>query len=155
MMSKRCITMLIGCSLCLWLEVPFLDATELVREEPIPIRSIIADPQSFHLRAVRLQGIIQTLERIPRAGGCGLYDAYHFVLDDQTGQLTISDFGACRGLSPVKPAMTDFAAGDNVEVIIIISALPSPNFGSHTLEGTLRGVKRLSELPGDGSHPSR
>ncbi len=147
--------MLIGCSLCLWLEVPFLDATELVREEPIPIRSIIADPQSFHLRAVRLQGIIQTLERIPRAGGCGLYDAYHFVLDDQTGQLTISDFGACRGLSPVKPAMTDFAAGDNVEVIIIISALPSPNFGSHTLEGTLRGVKRLSELPGDGSHPSR
>lgn len=147
--------MLIGCSLWLWLEAPFSDATELVREEPIPIRAIIVDPQSFHLRAVRLQGIIQTLERFPRTGGCGRYDGYHFVLGDQTGQLTISDFGACHGRSSVRPPMTDFAIGDNVEVIIIISVLPSPNFATYSLEGTLRGVKRLSELAGDGSHPNR
>jgi hypothetical protein len=63
--------MLIGCSLCLWLEAPVLDATELVREEPIPIQTIIADPQAFNMRKVRLQGIIQTLERIPQAGICG------------------------------------------------------------------------------------
>lgn len=148
--------MLIGCSLWLWLEAPFSDATELVREEPIPIRTIIADPQAFHLRAVRLQGIIQTFERIPRRGGCGLFDANHFILDDQTGQLTISDFGDCLGRRhPVKPLMTEFAVGDKVEVIIIISNLPSPNFESHALEGTLRWVKRIPELADEGSHPSR
>lgn len=147
--------MLIGCSLWLWLEASVLDATELVREEPIPIRTIIADPQAFHLRAVRLQGIVQTLERIPGAGGCRQFDAYHFILDDQTGRLTISDFGACHGRQPVKPLMTEFAVGDKVEVIIIISNLPSPNFESYSLEGTLRWVKRISELAGDGSHPSR
>ena len=147
--------MLIGCSLCLWLEEPVSDATELVREEPIPIRSIIADPQAFHLRAVRLQGIIQTLERFPRRSDCRRYDAYHFILDDQTGRLTISDFEACSSGGSVQPLTTGFAVGDNVEVIIIISVLPSPNFDSHNLEGTLRWVKRISKLAGDGSHPSR
>lgn len=77
--------MLIACSLWLLLEAPVSDATELVREEPIPIGAIIANPQAFNMRAVRLQGIVQTLERIPRAGGCGLLDAYLFTLDDQTG----------------------------------------------------------------------
>lgn len=149
--------MLLACSLWLSLEVPVLDATELVREEPIPIRTIIADPQAFHLRAVRLQGIIQTLERFPGRGGCGRFDAHHFILDDHTGQLTISDLGDClgKGRSAVKPLMTEFAVGDRVEVIIIISNLPSPNFASHALEATLRWVKRLPELADDGSHPSR
>lgn len=155
MMSKRRIVMLIACSLWLWVEVPFSDATELVREEPIPIGSIIADPQAFHLRSVRLQGTIQTLERFPRTGGCGRYDGYHFVLSDQTGQLTISDFGGCHGNSSVKPPMTDFTIGDTIEVIITISVLPSPNFASHSLEGTLRRVQRIPELAGDGSHLNR
>lgn len=148
--------MLIGCSLWLWLEVPFIGATELVREEPIPIRAIIANPQAFNLRAVRLQGIVQTLVRIPGTGGCGLDDAYLFTLDDQTGQLTINDIGDCPGrLTSVKPLMTDFAVGDNVEVVINVSLLFSSNFASRELEGTLRWVKRISKLASDGSRPSR
>ena len=151
--------MLIACSLWLWLEVPVSGATELVSEEPIPIRSIIANPQAFNMRAVRLQGIVQTLERIPRAGGCGLHDAYLFTLNDRTGELTITDGGICQGRKGpfkwVKPLMTEFAVGDSVEVVIDISLLFSPNFESGNLEGTLRWVKRISELAGDGSHPSR
>src|SRR5437868_11015240 len=149
MMTRLRIAMLIGCSLCLWLEAPVLDATELVREEPIPIGEIIANPQAFNMRKVRLQGIVQTLERIPRAGGCGLLDAYLFTLDDQTGQLTITDRGTCLRRS-VKPLMTGFAVGDSVEVVITVSLLFSPNFDSSHLEGTLRWVKRISELAGDG-----
>ena len=149
--------MLIGCSLWLWLEAPVSDATDLVREEPIPIRAIIANPQAFNLRAVRLQGFVQTLERIPRAGGCGLADAYLFTLNDQTGELAIIDRGTCQNgfLLPAKPLMTDFAVGDNVEVVIDVSLLFSPNFDSRKLEGKLRWIKRTSELPGDGSYPSR
>ena len=64
-----------------------LDATELVREEPIPIGEILANPQAFNMRKVRLQGIIQTLERIPQAGiicgGLPEFDAFLFTLDDQ------------------------------------------------------------------------
>lgn len=149
--------MLIGCSVWLWLEVPASDATDLVREEPIPIRAIIVNPQAFNMRAVRLQGIVQTLERIPRAGGCGLLDAYLFTLNDQTGELTIIDRGSCqKGVAlSVNPLMTEFAVGDNIEVVIDVSLIFSPNFDSRKLEGKLRWVKRISELAGDGSHPSR
>lgn len=137
--------MLIGYSL--WLGVPFLYATELVREEPIPIQSIFANPQAFNLRAVRLQGIVQTLERIPRTGGCGLADdSYIFTLNDTTGELVIVDRGTCQNefSLPAKPLMTDFAVGDNVEVVIDVSLLFSPNFDSRKLEGKLRWVKRIS-----------
>ena len=150
------ITMLIGCSVWLWLEVPASDATDLVREEPIPIRAIMADPQAFNMRAVRLQGTVQTLERIPRAGGCGRLDAYLVTLNDQTGELTFIDRGSCLHRSQsVKPLMTEFAVGDNIEVVIDVSLISSPNFDSRKVEGTLRWIKRISELAGDGSHSSR
>lgn len=137
---------LVCCILWLWAQAPSVDATELVREEPIPIKAIIDNPQAFNLRAVRLQGIVQTLERIPRTGGCGLDDAYLFTLDDQTGQLTINDLGACPSeVNSVKPLMTDFAVGDNVEVVVDVFLLFSPNFDSRKLEGTLRWVKRISD----------
>ena len=155
MRTRQHIAMLIACSLWLWLDAPVSDATELVREEPIPIRSIIADPQAFHLRAVRLQGIIQTLERLPRRSDCRQYDSNHFILDDQTGRLTINDFEACSSGGSVQPLMTGFTVGESIEVIIILSVLPSPNFDSHSLEARLRWVKRISKLAGDGSHPSR
>lgn len=157
MTSRQHIAMLIGCSLWLWLEASFLGATDLVREEPIPIQAIIANPQAFNLRAVRLQGIVQTLERIPRGGGCGQLDSYIFTLNDQTGDLTIIDRGTCqKGVAlSVKPLMTEFAEGDNVEVVIDVSLLFSPNFDAPRLEGKLRWVKRIYELPGVGSYPSR
>jgi hypothetical protein len=153
-MTRQRIAMLIGCSLCLWLEAPVLDATELVREEPIPIQTIIADPQAFNMRKVRLQGTIRTLERIPRVCGLlGEVDAYLFILDDQTGQLPISDRGRCP-YKLVKPLMAGFAVGDSVEVVINVYLMTSPNFDSPRLEGSLRWVKRTSELAGDGSRPS-
>ncbi|MEK7351385.1 MAG: hypothetical protein AAB177_10965 [Nitrospirota bacterium] len=137
-------------------------ATELVREEPIPIGDLVANPQAFNMRAVRLQGIIKTLQVIPGGGGCqvqGVHDAYAFILDDHTGELQIFDRGDCRGSATsrrqaVKPQMTEFAAGDTVEVVIDISLLYSPNFGSRSLEGALRWVKRIPPLSDDTSGTS-
>jgi hypothetical protein len=145
MQVRLCIIICVGCW-SQWLGQLGLNATELVREEPIPIQSILANPQAFNLRAVRLQGVVQTLERIPHAGGCGpADDAYIFTLNDTTGELAIVDHGACQNefSLPAKPLMTDFAVGDNVEVVIDVSVLFSPNFDSRKLEGKLRWVKRI------------
>jgi hypothetical protein len=138
-------------SLALSLHMPMVLATELVREEPITIQTILANPQAFNMRAVRLQGVINSLQVIAGGGGCqvqGMYDAYAFILKDDTGELPIVDRGTCRGTGKsrphaVKPQMTEFAAGDSVEVVIDVSLIYSPNFESRTLEGALRWVKRI------------
>ncbi len=141
---------LIVCSVIVSLHVSIALATELVREEPIPIQTIIANPQAFNMRAVRLQGTIKSLQVIPDGGGCqtqGAYDAYVFLLDDHTGELLISDRGKCLGprirQQVVKPLMTEFSAGEHVEVVIDVSVIYSPNFDSRTVEGVLRWVKRI------------
>jgi len=81
MTSWAGITAMIGCWLWLSTVTPFAAATELVREEPISIGTILANPQAFNMRAVRLQGILQTIEHIPQAGMCkfGHYDAYFLL----------------------------------------------------------------------------
>lgn len=144
MLLRLRVVIFVGCC-SLWL--PVLDATELVREEPIPIQSILANPQAFNLRVVRLQGVVQSLERVPLRGACGgLDDASLFTLQDHTGQLTINDLGDClsEGHS-VRPLMIGFSVGDRVEVVVDVFLLFSPNFASSRLEGTLRWVKRLSD----------
>ncbi|UVT15464.1 MAG: hypothetical protein H8K04_16895 [Nitrospira sp.] len=150
MRPKRQTAALICYGLVLSLHVPLLLATELVREESIPIRAIIDNPQAFNMRAVRLQGTIKSLQVIPDGGGCqtqGAYDAYVFLLDDHTGELPIIDRGKCLGprirRQAVKPLMTEFSAGEHIEVVIDVSVIYSPNFDSHTLEGALRWVKRI------------
>lgn len=141
---------LITFSLIVSLPVSIPFATELVREEPIPIQMILANPQAFNMRAVRLQGTIKSLQVIPDGGGCqmqGAYDAYLFLLDDHTGELLIIDRGKCLGprirQQVAKPLMTEFSAGEHVEVVIDVSVIYSPNFDSRTLEGVLRWVKRI------------
>ncbi|MBX3303589.1 MAG: hypothetical protein KF693_15340 [Nitrospira sp.] len=149
---RRHTAVLIAYSLVVSLHVSIALATELVREEPIPIQTILANPQAFNMRVVRLQGTITTLQVIPGGGGCqgqGIHDAYVFILTDHTGELQIFDRGQCLGtaksrLHAVKPQMTEFAAGDSVEVVIDVSLLHSPNFDARSLEGALRWIKRIS-----------
>ena len=145
MTPRQGMAIVVGCSVWLGLQPP-LQATELVREEPIPIRAMLSDPQAYHLRTVRLQGVVETLERIPRAGGCGLIDAYIFTLYDITGRLPISDLGACQnGSRSIQPLMTGFQVGDRVEVVVIVSVLSSSNFDSRSMEANLRWIKRVSD----------
>jgi hypothetical protein len=150
----------IGTGLILSLQAPLLLATDQVREEPIPIRTIVANPQAFTMRVVRLQGIIKSLQVIPDGGGCrthGVYDAYIFILNDHTGELPIVDRGDCQGSTrfySVKAQIAEFAAGDTVEVVIHVSLIYSPDFESRSLEGVLRWVKRLPHLTEDESGPN-
>lgn len=145
MKFRRHFAITIGCSLCLALSS--LRATDLVQEEPILIESIVADPQVYNLRAVRLRGIIHTLERIPGAGGCGGADAYVVIIKDRTGEIPVVDRGACQHnfSRPAKPMISGFSVGDKVEAVIEVVLVPSPNFEAQKLEARLRWVKRLSD----------
>ena len=151
MRLKSHTVVLIACSVLVSLHVSRALASELVREELVPIQAIIENPQAFNMRVVRLQGTINALQVIPGGGGCqgqGIHDAYVFILTDHTGELQIFDRGQCLGtaksrLHAVKPKMTEFAAGDSVEVVIDLSLLHSPNFDARSLEGALRWIKRI------------
>ena len=72
------------------------------------------------------------------------------ALDDHMGELPIIDRGNCLGprirRQAVKPLMTEFSAGEHVEVVIDVSVIYSPNFDSRTLEGVLRWVKRIPQV---------
>jgi len=152
MRPRRHTIVLIVYSLVMSLHASIALATELVREEFVDIRAIISNPQAFNMRVVRLRGTITTLQVIPGGGGCqgqGIHDAYVVTLTDHTGELQIFDRGQCLGtaksrLHAVKPQMTEFAAGDSVEVVIDVSLLHSPNFDARSLEGALRWIQRIS-----------
>lgn len=148
---RRHTVVLIAYSLVVSLHVSIALATELVREEPIPIQTIITNPQTFNMRAVRLQGIIKTLQVFPGGDTCrvhGQYAGYTFILTDPTGELSIFDLVTCHGpgrprFRAGKPRMTDFAVGDSVEVVVYVSVSYSPDFALHTVQGTLRWVGRM------------
>lgn len=153
MRSGRQTAVVIGYSFVLSLHVPTSLATELVRKEPIPIQTILANPQAFNMRAVRLQGTITSLQVIPDGGDCqvsGMSDVYVFILNDGTGELSIFDRGTCQNMTAtmrhaVKPQVAEFAAGDSIEVVVDVSLLYSPQ-----LRGTLIG----RDAPMDQTNPS-
>jgi len=154
MKPRHHITVVAAYFLVMFLHVPTMSATDLVRKELIPIQTIIANPQTFNMRPVRLQGIIKTLEVIPGGDTCrvhGQYAGYVFILTDPTGELSIFDLVTCHGLGRPrvragKPRMTDFAVGDSVEVVVDVTASYSPDFALHTVQGVLRWVGRMSSL---------
>lgn len=154
MKLRHHITVVMAYCVVLFLHVPTISATDLVREEPIPIQTIITNPQTFNMRAVRLQGIIKTLQVFPGGDTCrvhGQYAGYAFILTDPTGELSIFDLVTCHGpgrprFRAGKPRMTDFAVGDSVEVVVYVSVSYSPDFALHTVQGALRWVGRMPPL---------
>lgn len=86
----------------------------LFASEPIPIGTILADPETYHLRIVALRGTVRQVRILePRDLGDACPGAYKFRLEDETGSIEIGVLGLC-GKAVVKPL--EVSDGDKIFV---------------------------------------
>lgn len=138
------------------------EAEILAAEEPVPIASILADPDGHHLRLVTLHGTvreIQVIEPYRQSSGAACYGAYSFVLGDHTGAIEVIVLGVC-GVPVSRPP--EVAVGDEVLVEAEIQApghggrlygtdrRPVPGEEGATLRALARTISpAMTQLPGE------
>jgi hypothetical protein len=90
--------------------------------DPVPIADILADPEPYQLRPVRLQGRVQRIEVLEpyyQSSGSACYGAYRFTLEDGTGSIEIVVLGICGTPVLRPPHVTE---GETVTVVAQIRA---------------------------------
>ena len=102
----------------------FLAASDSSAGEPIPIRKILSNLQSYQLHEITLQGTISQLKPLPpyigRVGS--VFDACTFHLDDGTGSIEVHVSQGC-----VWPDLNIGASnGERVEVKHYCMSLAAP-----------------------------
>lgn len=98
------------------LSASMLIGAPLLAEDPLTIRTVTADPESYHLRQVTLLGTVRQvheLEPYLLLSGSACYGAYVFTLEDETGALDIIVLGVCGAPMLRTPAVS---VGDRVIV---------------------------------------
>jgi len=66
-------------------------AFELPSIDVVPIRTIFASPQSYHLHMVNLKGRVKANDSLPRARPGEVAHGYVLTLEDDTGQIEAAD----------------------------------------------------------------
>ena len=93
-----------------------VDSSELVS-----IRNVLAQPSSYHMQIIRMQGVVRHVEILmphdPYQPGDPCYGSYTFVLEDETGSIDVGVLGmrlhcGTRG----QAAAPEVAEGDQVIV---------------------------------------
>jgi len=111
--------------------------------EVTPIRDILDEPPSYHLRHVVLHGTVRSLQpldpyKLPAGTTC--YGAYLFYLEDATASINVAVYGIC-GVPLVKDP--DVEEGARVELQATIQA---PSHGGYYL--SFQGIKVVGEREG-------
>lgn len=77
--------------------------------DPVPIGTILADPDPYQLRPVTVQGRARGLNVLPpHLSLCGIaFGAYTFKLDDGTGSIAAEAAGNCRDPNASAPFAND------------------------------------------------
>lgn len=97
-------------------------------DEPTPISEIIGDPEAYHLRLVTLRGTVQLVQPLQpyfQPSGAACYGAYLFVLQDETGWISVAVLGVC-GVPVLRPP--EVSEGETVVVQAEIQALDQFGF---------------------------
>lgn len=80
---------------------------DLYTEEPLPIKTLLADPTPYGLHTVTLHGVVRQLKLLdppfwsPGKGGSFCRNAYTFLLDDSTASVAVGVPMDCRRKPPV------------------------------------------------------
>ncbi len=140
-------------SALIWLTSPVV----ALAGEPLTIGKLLADPQSYHLRVITLQGTVHQVQILADAPGSGLrldfqcsfvHPPYTFVLADDTGflQVSVSAKPPCVSkMSPVEPP--DVGDGDKVliDVQITVAHRYSEGVSSPTDQALAVGIRRQAD----------
>ncbi len=94
----------------------------LVSFDRIPVEKILANPGEYHLRQIRMGGIIRSVQTEVLTQGCGrVHELTTLTLEDETGTIDVFDQGACGGNTSRLRAST-LAAGDRVDLFVRVVA---------------------------------
>ena len=125
--------------------------------EPLTIGKLLADPQSYHLRVITLQGTVHQVQILADAPESRLqldfqcsfvHPPYTFVLADETGflQVSVSAKPPCVSkMSPVEPP--DVGEDDKVlvDVQITVARRYSEGVDRSTVQALAVGIKRQAD----------
>jgi len=110
--------------------------------DPVPISTILADPDPYNLRSVTIQGQMRDLFVLPpHLSLCGIaFGAYTFKLDDGTGRIAAEGPGNCRDPNASAP----FANDDLLVVEGTVKILPEMD-GDDRLIVTVGTINRAGK----------
>lgn len=88
----------------------------------IPIEKILENPSDYHLRQIRMGGVIRSIHTDVLTQGCGrIHELTTFTLEDETGMIEVLDQGVCGGNTSRLRAST-LTVGDPVDLFVRIVA---------------------------------
>ena len=112
--------MLVSLLVIVWLGLAVAGSASAT--EPITIREIVDEPQSFHLKQVTLRGTVRNvtpLDPYRLQAGTMCYGAYLFYLEDETSSINVAVYGRC-GIPTVKDP--DVEDGHRIELTATIQS---------------------------------
>ncbi len=114
----------------------------LTSYERIPIGTVLAHADRYHMREIRLAGTVTSTqaELITNRRICGrAHERTTLTVEDDSGQIEVIDQGACgRNISGFKAPM--LKVGQQADFLVLIMISTSPNASSSSVEATIRFV---------------
>lgn len=125
-------------------ELPRSLKIPLVSRERIPISRVLAHPDQYQMREIRLTGIVTALqtEVILDWRTCGFaYERTTLMVEDDSGAIELIDMGACgRNMSALKAPM--LKVGEQIDLLVHIRVATNQESREATLEATIRFLDR-------------
>ena len=115
-----------------------LRGTPSFSEEPVTITDIVADPETFHLKQVTIQGVVgrvKELEPYYLPSGSACYGAYTFLLEDDSANGAVLDVAVLGVCGAPRIRFPEVADGDRIRVQAEIQ-VPSRFGQSRALDGS-------------------
>lgn len=115
-----------------------LTGTLALSEEPVTISDIVADPETFHLKQVTIQGVVgrvKELEPYYLPSGSACYGAYTFLLEDDSANGAVLDVAVLGICGAPRIRFPEVAEGDRIRVQAEIQ-VPSRFGQSRALDGS-------------------
>jgi hypothetical protein len=116
----------------------FLTGTPAFSDEAVNISDIVADPETFHLKQVTIQGVVgrvKELEPYYLPSGTVCYGAYTFLLEDDSANGSVLDVAVLGVCGAPRLRFPEVADGDRVKVQAEIQ-VPSRFGQSRGLDGS-------------------
>ena len=119
----------------------------LLSYERIPIGTVLAHPDRYQMREIRLTGTVTALqtEVVTNRIICGLpHERTTLTVEDESGQIEVIDQGSCgKNVGALKaPLLT---AGQHIHLLVQIMVPPSVGMRDVPVEATIRYIDMAQE----------
>ena len=125
-------------------ELPRSLRIPLVSRERIPISKVLAHPDHYQMREIRLTGTVTAIQTEISTNWriCGFaHEQTVLTLEDDSGQIEVIDRGACgRNFSALKAPM--LKVGEQIDLLVVIMVTTNPDSREVASEAMIRFLDR-------------